>query len=141
AGGQGGQGKDTITEYHLHVDALTHREVERLDVVGTDRETVDVGDGHAVATESHLEDGVSARVDEHQACFIPRSGIKRSVRPGNASFDEVVRIHDITGISARAGSGVPWAIMPPSPPISIPPWPPMSMFSCPPMSIPVNMVS
>ena len=64
-----------------------------------------MGNGHAVTPEGHLEDGVSAGVDEPQAGFIPRSGIKRSVRPGNASVDEVVRIHHIAGIPAQSQIG------------------------------------
>src|SRR5699024_9895393 len=68
-------------------------------------ETVDVGDGQAVSTESHLEDGVTTGVDEPEAGFIPRPGVERAVRPRDAPVDEIVRIHDITGVSAQSRVG------------------------------------
>src|SRR5699024_2084626 len=80
-----------------------HREVERFDVAGADRETVDMGDGHAVSTEGDFEDGVTACIDEPEAGFIPRSGVERAVCPGDPAVDEVVRIHNITGITAQNG--------------------------------------
>ena len=60
-----------------------------------------MGDGHAVTTEGHLEDGVTARVDKPQAGLVSRASLEGPVSTGNTSVDEVVRIHHIAGIPAQ----------------------------------------
>ena len=60
-----------------------------------------MGDGHAVTTEGHLEDGVTAGVDKPQAGLVARASLEGPVSTGDTSVDEVVRIHHIADIPAQ----------------------------------------
>src|SRR5699024_7179043 len=63
-GSQRREREDTIAKGDFDIDTLTYGELDRLCLFGLDREAVGVGDGHAVATEGDLEDGVATSVDE-----------------------------------------------------------------------------
>src|SRR5699024_9353566 len=93
--------EDAVAEDDLDVDTLAHGQVDRFGLPGLDRETVGVGDGHAVTTEGHLEDGVTAGVDKPQAGLVARASLEGPVSTGDTSVDEVVRIHHIAGIPAK----------------------------------------
>ena len=93
--------EDAVAEDDLDVDTLAHRQVDRFGLPGLDGEAVGVGDGHAVTTEGHLEDGVTAGVDKPQAGLVARVSLEGPVSTGDTSVDEVVRIHHIAGIPAQ----------------------------------------